>query len=408
MGFVRLCCSTQHGSEACSVSLHETTPRMIQKYAFTRRIQFLLVLTLCARVGFAQSCDPLTLESISDPGMFTVATLTEANGIRNGPAYAGATIYYPTNGTPPYPSIVIVPGYISAQSSIQAWGPFLASHGIVTMTIGTNSPLDTPPARRNALLDAIITITEENTRTGSPLNGQIDTERFAVSGWSMGGGGAQLAAAADPSLKAVVALCPWLDTQTPASAIAHPVPLLILSAEQDGTAPPASHANVHYNNTPATTNKLLFEIDNAGHNVANTPSGGQGYAGKIALSWLKYYLVGDSCYCPLLLDAPSTASRYETNVECNSITTSLNDLDSESEPVIHLYPNPSSGPIQLEVDITGDGAMYEIMSLAGARIYGGSLSRQSTTIDIEDLSSGVYLRQVVTPQRSVRIKFIVN
>ncbi|MEX1131838.1 MAG: T9SS type A sorting domain-containing protein, partial [Flavobacteriales bacterium] len=374
----------------------------------TRRIQFLLVLTLCSRVGFTQNCDPLTLESISDPGMFTWATLTEANGIRNGPAYAGATIYYPTNGTPPYPSIVIVPGYVSAQSSIQAWGPFLASHGIVTMTIGTNSLFDTPPARRNALLDAIITITEENTRTNSPLIGQIDTESFAVSGWSMGGGGAQLAAAADPSLKAVVALCPWLDTQTPASAINHAVPLLILSAEQDGTAPTASHANVHYANTPATTNKLIFEIDNAGHNVANTPSGGQGYAGKIALSWLKYYLVGDSCYCPLLLDAPPIASRYDTNVECNSITTSLNEVGSEGDPAILLYPNPSSGTINLEVDVMGDGTTYEIMSLAGARIAGGSLSRRSTTIDIQDLSSGMYLMQVVTPRSSVSVKFIVD
>ena len=381
---------------------------MIQKHRYTRRIQVLLVLTLCSHVGFAQSCDPLTLESISDPGMFTVATLTEANGIRNGPAYSGATIYYPTNATPPYPSIVIVPGFVSAQSTIQAWGPFLASHGIVTMTIGTNSLGDFPPARRNALLDAIITITEENSRTGSPLNGQIDTESFAVSGWSMGGGGAQLAAAADPSLKAVVALCPWLDTQTPASAIAHAVPLLILSAEADGTAPPASHADVHYDNTPATTNKLIFEIDNGGHNVANTPSGGQGYAGKIALSWLKYYLVGDSCYCPLLLDAPSTASRYVTNVVCSSITTSLNELSVDNEPAIQLYPNPSSGTINLDVDIIGEGTTYEIMSLAGARISSGSLSSQLTTIDIKDLSSGVYLMQVVTPQSSVRSKFIVN
>lgn len=372
------------------------------------RILFLLVSTLFSRVGFAQSCDPLTLESISDPGMFTVATLTEADGIRNGPAYAGATIYYPTNATPPYPSIVIVPGFVSAQSTIQAWGPFLASHGIVTMTIGTNSLFDTPPARRNALLDAIITITEENTRTGSPLNGQIDTESFAVSGWSMGGGGAQLAAAADPSLKAVVALCPWLDTQTPASAINHAVPLLILSAEFDGTAPTALHANVHYANTPAATNKLIFEIDNGGHNVANTPSGGQGYAGKIALSWLKYFLFGDSCYCPLLLDAPSTASSYVTNVECNSITTSLNEVGSEREPAIRLYPNPSSGIINLDVDVIGEGTAYEILSLAGAKLSGGSITRQLTTIDIQDLSSGMYLMQVITPQRSVGIKFIVD
>jgi hypothetical protein len=39
------------------------------------------------------------------------------------------------NTTTILPSIII-PSYISYQSSIQNWSPFLASHGIVCMTIG--------------------------------------------------------------------------------------------------------------------------------------------------------------------------------------------------------------------------------------------------------------------------------
>ena len=36
----------------------------------------------------------------------------------------------------------------------------------------------------------------------------------------------------------------------------------------------------------------------------------------MALSWLKKYLIEDSCHCPLLLDTPVTASGYLTNITC--------------------------------------------------------------------------------------------
>ncbi len=275
----------------------------------------LLLSLLISNFSFAQDCNGLTRDDITNPGMYTVATLTEADGIRNGPEYSGATVYYPTNATGPFPGIVFVPGFFSPQSSVQAWGPFLASHGIVTMTVGTNSLFDFPGARRDALLDGIETLRQENTRAGSPLLGNIDVERFAVAGWSMGGGGAQLAGAADPSLKAVMALCPWLDGPTP-SDLDHAVPLLILSGQDDPTAPPNSHANVHYDYTPATTDKLIFEVAGGDHGVANDPIGAQDDIGKIGLSWLKRYLVGDDCYCPLLIDTPATASRYDKTIIC--------------------------------------------------------------------------------------------
>jgi len=382
---------------------------MIDLKLYTNRMYLLICLCICSNFCPAQDCNAVALDAITNPGIYNVASLTESDGIRNGPGYAGATIYYPTNATPPYASIAIVPGYVSPQSSIQSWGPFLASHGIVTMTIGTNSLFDNPFNRRNALLDALVTIVAENTRTGSPLIGNLDTDRMAVGGWSMGGGGAQLAAASDPTLKAVVALCPWLDTNqlTPAD-LNHPAPLLIFSGQADPTAPPASHANIHYNYTPATTNKLIYEIANAGHSVANNPTGGQGDVGKIAISWLRHHLIGDSCYCPLFLDTPSTASKYRTNVVCPETTTATNDINIESNLLFQLYPNPCSGSINLEVKNIGHQTRYEVTSLTGVKISSGGLFNQITSVEVQNLPAGIYIMNVITPLISERIKFVVE
>src|SRR5690554_873891 len=82
--------------------------------------------------GLSQDCPPLTRDSITDPGVYSVGILTESDSIRNGPGYSGATIYYPMDATPPFASIAIVPGFVSPESTIQDWGPFYASHGIVT------------------------------------------------------------------------------------------------------------------------------------------------------------------------------------------------------------------------------------------------------------------------------------
>jgi dienelactone hydrolase len=303
---------------------HYRSTNLGQKKVSVNFLCLLFCLVMASSFGFTQDCELITLESITDPGTYSVATLTEADGIRNGPDYFGATIYYPENGTPPFASIALVPGFTGTPLSIEEWGPFYASHGIVAIIIGTNFLLDLSEARAIALLDALETIRQENTRASSPLEGALNLNQLAVSGHSMGGGGAQLAAVSDPSIQAVVALCPWLGVPTVPADINHPVPVLILSAELDAVAPPVFHADVHYNYTPDTTEKLLFEIANAGHQVANSPTGGQNNVGKIALSWLKKYLLDEICYCPLLLEAPSTASTYITNIVCATCPSDLN------------------------------------------------------------------------------------
>ena len=77
-------------------------------------------------------------------------------------------------------SNVIVPGFVSPESSIQDWGPSYASHGIVAMTIGTNHLLEQPAGRAAALLDAIVSLRAEHTRSSSPLEEWLDLDRIGA------------------------------------------------------------------------------------------------------------------------------------------------------------------------------------------------------------------------------------
>ena len=344
----------------------------------------MLVAPVFTNIIFAQ-CNDTNLENLSNPGPFEIATLTELDGLRNGPNYLGATIYYPTNAFPPFASIAIVPGFISYPSSVQEWGPFYASHGIVTIIIGTNSIYDNPESRAIALLDALETIKQENSRISSPLNGSLNLNQLAVSGWSMGGGGAQRAAVLDNTIAGVVALCPWL----PTPQIEHQSPVLIFSGQNDTVAPPAQHADIHYNETPNTTNKLLFEIADADHSVANTPNGGGGAVGEIALSWLKLYVEGNDCYCSLLTDNllvnNVAASKISKNFQCGSLRITKQKL------AIGFYPNPTKNIVHL--DISKD-VHYEIISPLGQTLLKGYLTGNNKQIDLSQLPTSIYFLSI--------------
>lgn len=349
-----------------------------------RKLYLVLLLTLissrCNYVLLAQ-CEGISVENITNPGPFDVETLTEADGIRNGPDYSGATIYYPTNANPPFASIAMVPGFTALPESVQEWGPFYASHGIVTIIIGTNSLFDLPEARAIALLDALETIKQENTRVSSPLEGALNLDQLAVSGWSMGGGGAQRAAVLDNTISGVVALCPYLNNPQ----LNHSSPLLIFSGEDDTVAPPSQHADVHYNVTPNTTNKLLFEIANGDHSVANTPNGGGGSVGKIALSWLKLYVEENDCYCPLLTDDllvnPVAASKVEQDFECELLGVNT------QEWAIEFFPNPTKNIVYLEIP---QDVHYELISPLGQRLLEGDLTGDHKQLDLSQFPSGLY------------------
>ncbi len=263
--------------------------------------------------GFFRGPEP-TVESASKPGRYQVETAT--SGWADSPDYADATLHWPTDAKPPFAFVAVVPGFFSPQSSTQPWGPFLASHGIVAMTIGTNNLTDQPPARATALLSALNTVAAENTRMGSPLFGKLDLSRQAVIGWSMGGGGALLAAEKQPSLKALIALTPWNPGYSYSKVT---TPAMLLAAMNDSLA--GGQSKGFYESIPQSTPKFYFESTNnsdffSGHDTFNNPKNLQGAVGRYGLAWLKVFLEGDTRYRSFLLETPPTTngSEYLTNL----------------------------------------------------------------------------------------------
>ncbi len=268
-------------------------------------------------------------------GPYQYATITESQGLRNGPDYRDGVVYYPVDGNPPFKSIVLTPGFGGGSSEMSSWAEFYASHGFIAMRIGPNDEInDSHYQRGQGLIDGIESIRQENSRFGSPLYGLIDMDSFSVSGYSMGGGASHDAAMMDNSLKAVISLnptvlfedcdlCPGEDFEGVTYCIClvpefvnHPVPSLIFAGEvelNELTAYEGLLGQDIYTNMPESTDKVLFEGANSGHGFAAYPSG---EVAQYALNWLKFHVLEDSSVCESLLEYPASASQYITNINC--------------------------------------------------------------------------------------------
>jgi dienelactone hydrolase len=259
-----------------------------------------------AGAGLVRGGDP-SLESATAPGPFDVETLS--SGLRDGPAYGSQTLHVPVGAEPPFAGVAIVPGFISPEAAIRAWGPFLASHGIVALTIGTNTGGDPPEVRARALLDALDTLRAENERPGSPIEGGMALDRLGVMGWSMGGGGTLIAANETPELRAAVSFAAW----SPGARFTdNQVPTLMLAGSADGLA--GGQSQGFFESMPEATPKMLFEVAGGPHDIANDPRSADGEIGRYGLSWLKVFLEGDERYRQFLLEAPSRQSDFRSNL----------------------------------------------------------------------------------------------
>ena len=359
------------------------------------KIKLLLAALLLTLSQYAYSqCDSITVQNVTNFTPIDLDSLVESDGLRNGPDYDDATLFYPLNGDNNLKSIVIVPGFLAYQESVIEWARYLASRGFLCMTIGTNSVYDFPYLRANALIDGMETIRQENNRADSPLFQRIDTSNIAVGGWSMGGGGAQLAAKIDPRIKALIAFTPWLDINTLVPEdLNHSSPVLILSGQIDGVAPPAEHANIHYNYTPNSTSKLIFEISGGDHYTALYPNTGNGDLGNVAYAWLKLYLDDNDCYCQMLsvdsLDQNLTASKYQTNLNCSTVSISdrFNTISN-----LRVFPNPTSDHIVAEF-VSFKETEYVIYNVFGQKVKNGTIN-SGDIINIGLLPSGTYILKI--------------
>ncbi|MFN3579616.1 MAG: alpha/beta hydrolase family protein [Pseudomonas sp.] len=256
--------------------------------------------------GFERGPNPTISFVEADRGPHAVRT-SRVSGLVSG--FGGGTIHYPTGTTGTMAAIVVIPGYISAESSIEWWGPKLASHGFVVMTVDTNTGFDQPPSRARQINSALDYLIDQNTERNGPVQGMIDTNRLGVIGWSMGGGGA-LRVATQGRIKAAIPLAPWDTSSLQFRNVA--APTLIFACQSDIVAPVGSHASPFYNRLPSSINKAFVELDGGNHYCAN---GGASFGqydtvlSRMGVSWMKRHLDNDTRYSQFLCGPNHTSDR---------------------------------------------------------------------------------------------------
>jgi dienelactone hydrolase len=256
--------------------------------------------------------DAPTKASASAKGPYKVMSYTSGFPVN---VYGGGTIWYPTDAEAPFGAVAVCPGFTAAQSSIMNWGPFLASHGIVTITMDTLTPLDVVDQRADELMDALASVKSENDRMGSPIYKKIDTMRLGVMGWSMGGGGSWLAADMHPELRSAVTFAGHIVTALNQDVSMVRVPTLMMAGSADTLILGGGMSQLVYDGIPESTPKMVWEVMGEGHSVANDPSGTAGAIGRYGLAWEKVYLEGDARYRQFLLEMPPNSSYFKTNVK---------------------------------------------------------------------------------------------
>lgn len=212
---------------------------------------------------------------------------------RSVDGFGGGTIYYPTNVSQEMAAISVAPGFTNTQSAIAWWGPLLASHGFVVITIDTNGRFDQPASRGRQLDTALSYLISESDRQSSPISGLVDQSRLATMGFSMGGGGS-LRSASRNRLSAAIPLAPYNTGSNDFDEIR--VPTMIMACEDDPTARVSQHASPFYNTIPGSTDKAFMEIANGPHNCANGGANNNSLLSTYGVAWMKRFLDKDRRY----------------------------------------------------------------------------------------------------------------
>ncbi len=249
--------------------------------------------------SYPRGPDPTVAMLEADLGPFDVDTMYVSSWVSG---FDGGTAFYPTNTSEgPFAAIAICPGYTATSSSIDWWGPRLASNGFVVIVIDTNSIYDQPRSRAAQLMAALNYIVDKNNSSSSPIYGLVDPNRLGVMGHSMGGGGTLIAADNNPQLKAAIPLAPWNLSDNFSSVT---VPTMIVACENDTIAPVFSHASPFYNSFSTSLKKAFLEIDNGTHFCVVNGNSHYEILGKYGVSWMKRFLDNDTRYSPFLCGEP--------------------------------------------------------------------------------------------------------
>ena len=234
--------------------------------------------------------------------------------------FASVTIFYPLTLSFDLPNgaVVMSPGFRGTPEVYDWWGPMLASVGIITAIIETNTPEDNLEQRKNALIAGIELIKRENANSQSPLANKLDESQIAIMGHSLGGG-ASLRAAEElgDAIKGVVPLTPYcceLGQSFEGDLNGVTTPTLIIATADDTIAPPDTHARMLYDSINASTSKVYMEFAEGGHMIPANQGSELEAQGKYVYAFLKANFTGDAKYSEFINgEGEDSFSSYETN-----------------------------------------------------------------------------------------------
>ncbi|MFE1285841.1 alpha/beta hydrolase family protein [Streptomyces sp. NPDC058751] len=226
-----------------------------------------ILLTVAAAFALAPAADasPPTPSAeavdLSAPGPFSVA-YTDLTVSAAGRTYS-ARVWYPGTtaganapvaaGT--HPGLAFGHGFFQAITQYESLLEHYASWGVITVVPKSQGGLfPSHSAFADDLNAGLSWLTAQNTASGSPFASRVDTSRYALSGHSMGGGAALLAASRNPAVKSVTTLAAAETTPSAITAsTALGMPVQYVGGSADSIAGVAGNQQKMYDAKPSGT-----------------------------------------------------------------------------------------------------------------------------------------------------------
>lgn len=319
-------------------------------------------------------------------------------------------IYYPAeeagDDTPvaagTFPQIIFGHGFVMPWSDYENLWSHLVPEGYVMCFVTTEGSFS--PSHEDLGLDLAFcasALFSENGDAQSFFYNSL-TDKQAIMGHSMGGGGSWLAASGNMEIETVVGLAPAETNPSAISAAENVlVPALVISGSNDAVTPPADHHTPIYNST-ASECKAFVNIVEGGHcgfaNAGICDFGELFFEGmsreeqqeitnNLLINWFDFFLKNES----EAWEEFETYCENESSVELNTTCSSIDVSDfSTGENSLMLSPNPATNSFTIQGKNITSVSVYDA---CGKIVSTSQVASHSTkiAIDVSEIGTGVYL-----------------